>query len=289
MPDQPLISVIVPCYNQGVFLNDALQSIADQTYQYWECIIINDGSEDNTEKTAIEWTKKDTRYKYFYQQNRGLSAARNKGLQEATGEYIQFLDADDMIAADKFTASLKKGGNANVIISNFRMFTNKEEGYFKSAFTLHQEQFNFDAILSGWDEQFAIPIHCGLFKSYLFNDIRFNASLKAREDWLMWLQIYQLTVETFFIDEPFALYRYSPGSMSQNKPLMNTNLVEAYKVIYEILPVNYRGILYNKAIKHLGRLLEETAVILEKTRQSKSYRLGNFFVRSFSKVSKKNS
>lgn len=284
MSHQPLISIIVPCYNQGIYLSAALQSIYEQTISNWECLIINDGATDDTEKIAQQWLQKDYRFKYFYKQNGGLSSARNKGLEEARGAYIQFLDADDMITANKFEASLKESATATVIISNFKMFTNKKEVYSDPALSLNKNHFNFENILTGWDEQFAIPIHCALFKSHLFKTIRFNESLKAREDWLMWLQIYQLNIETVFINEPYALYRYSPDSMSQNKSLMNYNLVVAYQIIYEILPVLHRDILYKKATTHLGRLLEETTTILQKTRQSKSYRIGNFFVRNFNKL-----
>src|SRR5687767_11553356 len=127
MIKQPLISVIVPCYNHAIFLDDALQSVYRQTYAHWECLIIDDGSLDDTERIALQWSKKDKRFKYFYKQNGGLSSARNRGLDEAVGENIQFLDADDLIEADKVFSSLKSKGNADVIVSNFKMFTNKNK------------------------------------------------------------------------------------------------------------------------------------------------------------------
>lgn len=71
----PLVSIIVPCYNKGKFLEECLQTILEQSYENWECIILNDGSIDNTEEIAIEWTKRDKRFKYVYQQNKGVSTA----------------------------------------------------------------------------------------------------------------------------------------------------------------------------------------------------------------------
>ena len=62
----PLISVVVPCYNQAQYLDECLQSVLNQTYQDWECIIVNDGSSDNTEKIAKKWVSKDPRFKYLY-------------------------------------------------------------------------------------------------------------------------------------------------------------------------------------------------------------------------------
>lgn len=92
------VSIIVPCFNQAQYLDVALQSVFDQTYTKWECIIVNDGSHDNTEEVTKRWTEKDKRFKYFYQENEGLSSARNFGITNSSGEYILPLDADDKIA-----------------------------------------------------------------------------------------------------------------------------------------------------------------------------------------------
>lgn len=102
------ISVIVPCYNQAQYLPEALQSVLDQSYTHWECIIINDGSTDNTEAIANNWTKKDDRFKYVYQANLGVSSARNLGIEMAIGTFILPLDADDKIAANYLELALKE-------------------------------------------------------------------------------------------------------------------------------------------------------------------------------------
>lgn len=94
-----LVSIIVPCYNQAQYLDEALQSVLDQTYTNWECFIINDGSPDNTEEIARKWVEKDVRFVYLYKENGGLSSARNAGIEIASGKYILPLDADDKIAA----------------------------------------------------------------------------------------------------------------------------------------------------------------------------------------------
>jgi glycosyltransferase involved in cell wall biosynthesis len=281
---QPLISVIVPCFNQANFLDDALQSVFDQTYSNWECIIVNDGATDNTEKVAHLWIKKDSRFKYLYQSNQGLSSARNKGLQNIKGEYVQFLDSDDIINSDKFTESINCGQSADIIISNFKMFTTTSKESFPASFSLTNEHFTFYNILIGWDDCFSIPIHCGLFKSKLFTSIRFNEQLKAKEDWVMWLQIYQLNIKTMFIDKNFSLYRYTPVSMTQNRLHMRTNSILAYKFIYSIIPIEYRDLFFKKILDTLGDLLVENEKILNDTRASTSYRLGNIFVKNLKRI-----
>lgn len=91
------ISIIIPAYNTGAYLDRCLASVYHQKYQDWECIIINDGSTDNTQAIAEEWAKKDNRFRVFSQENKGVSSARNLGLDNAQGELITFVDSDDTI------------------------------------------------------------------------------------------------------------------------------------------------------------------------------------------------
>ena len=119
-----LISVIVPCYNQAQYLDECLQSVLDQTYQDWECIIVNDGSPDNTEEVAKNWVEKDSRFKYFYKENRGLSSARNLGIEKSIGKYLFFLDSDDWLASpntfNTFINYLQVDSTIEVIVGNLQ-------------------------------------------------------------------------------------------------------------------------------------------------------------------------
>lgn len=98
MVEFKVVSIIVPCYNQGKFLNECLESVQNQIFQDWECIIINDGSFDDTGDVAKIWVERDNRFKYIYQENRGVAAARNVGVENAIGEWLLPLDGDDKIA-----------------------------------------------------------------------------------------------------------------------------------------------------------------------------------------------
>ena len=91
------VSIIVPCYKQAHFLNESLQSVVSQIYTNWECIIVNDGSPDNTESIAQKWCTRDSRFKYLKKENGGLSTARNAAIAISKGEYILPLDADDVL------------------------------------------------------------------------------------------------------------------------------------------------------------------------------------------------
>ena len=120
-----LVSIIVPCYKQDQYLDEALQSVISQSYLNWECIIVNDGSPDNTEIIAQEWLLKDNRFKYVYQENGGLSSARNTGIKEAKGEFILPLDSDDKIAFDyleKAIETFKKDDSLKVVYCKAELF-----------------------------------------------------------------------------------------------------------------------------------------------------------------------
>lgn len=93
----PVISIIIPVYNAENFLRQCLDSIIVQTYQKWECILVDDGSTDNSGKICDEYTIKDTRFTVFHKENGGVSSARNKGLEEIKGEWVYFSDADDTL------------------------------------------------------------------------------------------------------------------------------------------------------------------------------------------------
>lgn len=92
----PLVSVIIPIYNAGTYLAEALTSLIAQTHEHWEAFLINDGSTDNSGEIAQQFVQQDARFRYFEQPNAGVSAARNVGLSHMQGDFFCFLDADDV-------------------------------------------------------------------------------------------------------------------------------------------------------------------------------------------------
>ncbi len=92
------VSVIIPIYNAEKYLDECLSSVAGQTYSNFECVMIDDGSKDSSAEIAKSYAARDGRFKYFYQDNAGVSAARNYGIDVCKGEYIVFVDSDDVIS-----------------------------------------------------------------------------------------------------------------------------------------------------------------------------------------------
>src|SRR6266550_6173469 len=128
----PLVSVIVPCYNYGHFVGDALDSVLAQTFENWECIVVDDGSTDKTKEVVTRYESKDSRIKYIYQRNHGLAASRNLGISLSKGAYIQFLDADDQIESRKLEFQsnvLQDAVDIDIVYGSVRFFetTSMEE------------------------------------------------------------------------------------------------------------------------------------------------------------------
>lgn len=228
-----LISIIIPCYNQGEFLHESILSVYNQTYPNWECIIIDDGSTDSSEAIASEWVSKDNRCKYFFKEKGGVSSARNLGIEKAKGKYIQFLDSDDFIDERKLELSLNeldslRNKDVKIVISNFRMFY---EIHTKSAMPycdLKEDLFTFESLLYKWNEGFSIPIHCGFFHSSLFEEIRFPENMSAQEDWIVWVKIFKKGINAKFIDMPLAFYRRNPNSRTMSKGIFEDQ-IKAYE------------------------------------------------------------
>ena len=226
---QPKISIIIPCYNQAKYLEECLQSVAQQTFTDWECILINDGSTDKTEEISKKWLEKDDRFQYIFTENKGVSNARNLGLEKAKGDFIQFLDADDKMNLQNFEKKMAFSADGDIIVSEFNILTNNQyvPGYNK----LKQEYLNFDTLFFGWETVFTIPIHTALISRQLLKNFSFNATLLCFEDWLMWLHITKQNPKTVFIDEILVTYR------KENQKSASSNLHKIVQERIKVLPL----------------------------------------------------
>lgn len=112
-----MISIIIPVYNASAFLELCLDSIVSQSYQGWECILVDDGSTDNSSAISDKWAEKDSRITVIHQKNAGVSAARNAGIKKAKGEWIAFVDSDDWLEPDYLTSMLSQADGADLVVS----------------------------------------------------------------------------------------------------------------------------------------------------------------------------
>lgn len=125
----PKISIIVPVYKVEQYLRRCLDSIVAQTFTDWECILIDDGSPDNSGVICDEYVAKDNRFHVIHKENKGVSAARNAGLDAARGEWIGFVDSDDWIEPKTYETALNSVvcENADVICFGVRFVNDRNE------------------------------------------------------------------------------------------------------------------------------------------------------------------
>lgn len=226
---RPEVSIIIPCFNYGKYLPYSLESVLSQTFSYWECLIIDDGSTDTTSKVAYEFQSKDNRIRCFRQNNQGPSVARNLGLKESKGQFIQFLDADDAIECEKIAsqvAFLKKHPNIDLVYGNVLFFRDKgklveDEIHSSKIFLKNIPKFeNEDSFFKALIQRNFIVTHAPLLRAEIIDSIGyFDESLKNYEDWDFWVRCALGKKRFFYFECPSskALVRVHPKSLSRHK------------------------------------------------------------------------
>ena len=205
-----LVSIIVPCYKQAHFLKDSLQSVLDQTYTSWECIIVNDGSPDNTESIAQQWCEKDIRFSYLYKENGGLPSARNAGVKRSKGEFIVALDSDDILNYDFLTQlvpQLKADDNLG-IVSCYRYFFSKNKDTI-----IHEYKASGSYYLDIMFENKLMP--SSIYRRKCWDEVGGydESMIKGFEDWEFWINITKRGWKFKFVEEFLFYYRKSKKSM----------------------------------------------------------------------------
>ena len=209
----PLVTIIIPCFNYGKYLPDAFESIRQQNYPNIEIIVVDDGSTDNTR----EIVEKDGKAKYIYQTNQGLSAARNTGIKNSKGEYIIFLDADDILLPDAINTNLryiKKNEKLAFVSGTFEVnFTENNEIIDKIS---EVETDHYLQLLQGNYIGFPAVV---LYRRWIFDEIVFDLSLKSCQDYNLNLEIARKH-PVFHHTKKVASYRIHNSNMSSNIPAM---------------------------------------------------------------------
>ncbi|HEX7905860.1 MAG TPA: glycosyltransferase [Chitinophagaceae bacterium] len=219
------ISVIIPCYNQAKYLEDAVYSVFNQTYSDFEIVIVNDGSTDHTDEIAKLLFSQFNQIKYIKQENQGLGAARNTGIKNSSGTFIQFLDADDLLSMQKFNKAIKIFANdqeTDIVYSTYLCF---EDGVPNNTWTYSRMELGNDPVtdlICEWEKSLSIPVHCFIFKREIIGTTLFDLSLPNHEDWEFHLNIAIKKPEYRFEQESIAYYRIKKTAMSQDPDLMKS-------------------------------------------------------------------
>jgi glycosyltransferase involved in cell wall biosynthesis len=218
---QPLVSVIVPCYNQGRYLQESVASALMACRHPMEIIVVDDGSTDgNTRRYLSEAEQLAPGIVRIHRQvNCGLSGARNNGIALARGQYVQFLDADDLLAPGKIdaqVAQLQVNPALAVSVCNYLLCDDARAQFSKLEEAIARFDLTEQDFLYRWERGFAIPIHCGLFRRRLLGQIQFDTSARAKEDWMFWTSLAMAGTRFGYIHGHWAIYRQHADSMRRS-------------------------------------------------------------------------
>lgn len=244
------ISIIVPVYNTSKYIKDCINSMTSQTYDNLEIVIVNDGSTDNSAEIISQFASKDSRIKVVYQENQGLSGARNTGIDASSGNYIMFLDSDDWIDLKTCETALKeiKASNSDVLLWSYvreyssaskpvLLFDDEikvwDEKNIKSLYRqfvgLTNEQLSApqktDSIVTAWGK---------LYKREAIGVNRFvDTKIIGTEDALFNIQVFSKVKRAVYIPNAFSHYRKDNEDSLTHK--YKKNLVYQWKELYSMI------------------------------------------------------
>lgn len=223
--NQPLVSVVIACYNHEHFVQDCIQSIIDQTYENIELIIIDDGSKDRSVEKIQEMIfaceKRFKRFEFRYRPNKGLSRTLNEALVWCEGEYYSPFASDDMMCSDKIKSQIEiflKDENINIegVFGGYELIDNTNKIIDVKLKKGRSYTFN-DLLIHNFD----LPAPTALLR--LESVIRlggYNEELKI-EDWYMWLKLTESGAELLYVSQILVKYRSHGNNISKNLVLMN--------------------------------------------------------------------
>jgi glycosyltransferase involved in cell wall biosynthesis len=209
LTDNSLVSIIIPCYNQAKYILECLDSVKAQTYSNWECIVIDDGSTDDTKILVQNYCLTENRIKYFFQQNSGVSTARNNAIKMSSGKYILPLDGDDKIGdcyIEKAVNLLENNEQLKVVYCKVDLFGNSSGKW-------NLPNYSFELLLNR-----NVFFCTALFRKTDFEKTNgYDPLMKVGlEDWDFWISLLSNGGEVFQINETLFFYRIVKNSRNSS-------------------------------------------------------------------------
>ena len=224
----PRVSVIVPAYNQSQYLGEAIRSVLAQDYGDFEVVVVDDGSTDDTR--AVATGTGDARVRYVFQDNRGLSAARNTGIREARGSLLSFLDSDDAFLPRKLSllvAALDERPDLGLVAGQAVLIDDRGQPL--------DEIFDRGIPEDPSELLLGNPLHVGsvlLRREWQERVGLFDESLRSYEDWDLWLRLVRAECPTGWVPQPVSLYRFHGEQMTRLGDQMTTAAFAVLDKVY---------------------------------------------------------
>lgn len=242
MSDQPLVSIIIPTYNRAHLIGETLNSVLAQTYQNWECIIVDDGSSDNTDEVVGAYVKRDSRFKYFLRPDEHLpggNGARNYGFKISQGEYVNWFDSDDLMVSEKLKLQvdyLIKNKNIDVVFCECRNFYLKKNELVKCSLNKIQTvNFIEDYVLRKLDAQTGTA----LWRKAVLLKQHYDEELLQSQDYEYYSRLFSKSPQIGVLKKPLTLVRKEHDSISNSYLNYDKNKVKSFVKAYTGLIIYY--------------------------------------------------
>ncbi len=266
----PLVSVIIPCYNQAHFLGEAIDSVLAQTYSEYEIIVVNDGSPDNILQ-VMEAYSDNPRILLHNQENKGLEETRNIGVSLAKGDYFQFLDADDWLHPEKFARQLEileSNTTIGLVYCDFySAYSVTEISEVDSVKVRCLGPLEPEIFGSLWMQGIYPPNAPLVRREWIEKSGGFTKGLRGHEDWAVWLRITALGCQVKFLDQRLAYYRQHANNTSKNESLMHASLIKTRQLIAAQFPEKV-GEATDFAIRRHVEMADEVRAWADKLQQN---------------------
>lgn len=231
------VSVIIPVYNVAPYLRKCLDSVIGQTYENLEIILINDGTKDASLSICEEYKNKDSRIRLYSQKNQGLSAARNLGIDHATGEYITFVDSDDWLElefVETLVTELERT-DSDIAVGNFNKFEMEkslfhiyalEKDYYVKTYTPNEW---YDNIFSVANLSLCFVTAWGkVYKRNLFDGLHYPVGKVSEDDYTTYLT-YMQAKQIVYVHKPLYVYRYNNEGISHTSPRTDLSSLQSFE------------------------------------------------------------
>lgn len=240
----PKVSIIMATYNREQFIAETLVAIQNQTYQDWECLIIDDGGTDNTKEIIVDFLKQDSRFQFLKRTDdykKGLSGCRNNGLDLAKGDYIIFFDDDDIPHPQNLELSVKELQDTSISFCRYERNTFTGNFHYQFHFSKEYTSFYIDKndILKVVNNELQFNSTSIMWKKICFEANRFVETLQYAEDWELYSRIVSSGFRGISINKCLFYGRKHPesntGEYYNNNPIRRTSQAEAVLLVAQNL------------------------------------------------------
>ncbi len=284
-----LVSIIIPVYNLENYIENCLNSVVNQTYRDLEILCIDDGSTDKSAEIIKRFAASDSRVKYFYQDNAGVSAARNKGLDEATGDYIMFVDGDDYLhyqAAEILYRSLVEI-DADIVCSHFKITESLSEKMTPVESTTPERSSHEDLFTERYNSVAGKSACAKIYKTDIARLEKFPIGITNGEDGYYFVLILNHNPKVFLIDCRLYYYFSRPNStVTSSFSLKRFTMTYSFDMLCERLKDSPNAFLKKYCLQYLFQSIfynrtQAIGTTCEKEVLSESKRIGKKWLKDF--------